>query len=103
MSIDQEYRLLERYLGRPVYTRVKFFGTLPANDTKSLGLCEIDRMVEFTVMARRHDGVFVKLPDNGNNPQNVTMWYNSASFFINTNADLSDYTEVYVTFKYTKT
>jgi len=103
MYLDTEYRTTERFLGKPVYTTIKSFGTLPSNDTKRLQLADFDKMVDFTVMAYNPStGVHIKLPDNGNNPLNVTMWFSGSAFFINTNADLTVYTEVYATFKYTK-
>ena len=103
MYLDTEYRTVERYLGKPVYTRIKSFGALPANGTKRIAICEVDKLVDFTAIAYNPStAVIIKLPDNGNNPLNVTMWFKEASLYINTNNDLSDYTEVYVTFKYTK-
>lgn len=98
-----EYRTTQRYLGMPVYVQLKAFGALPNNNTQGLALGAMEHLVDFTVIAHDPVGdVFVRLPDNGNNPLNVTMWLRGGTLYINTNADLSAYTQVYVTCRYTK-
>jgi len=98
-----EYRTTQRYLGKPVYVQLKAFGALPNNATQGLALGAMEHLVDFTVIAHDPVGdVFVRLPDNGNNPLNVTMWLRGGTLYINTNADLSAYTQVYVTCRYTK-
>lgn len=102
MQIGVEYRTTERYLGKPVYTKVIDFGASPNNGAKNvnLGASNVDKICgasfHYYVPSTGENGVMVSHP-------NYTGFLVSNTVVqIRTNTDKTD-TNFYVTVKYTKT
>lgn len=101
MQVGTEYRTTERYMGKPVYTKVLNFGVLPNATEKKLGhgVANIDTLFLFTAVAKSGtESVTV------NNAWFVDHCYaNASEIAIKTNYDMSLWGNCYCTLKYTKT
>lgn len=102
LNLGVEYRTTERYLGKPVYTKVIDFGASPNNGAKNvnLGASNVDKICgasfHYYVPSTGENGVMVSHP-------NYTGFFVSNTVVqIRTNTDKTD-TNFYVTVKYTKT
>lgn len=102
MNLGVEYRTTERYLGKPVYTKVIDFGASPNNGAKNvnLGASNVDKICgasfHYYVPSTGENGVMVShLNYTGFLVSNTVVQ-------IRTNTDKTD-TNFYVTVKYTKT
>lgn len=102
MSIGVEYRTTERYMGKPVYTKVMDFGASPNNGMKNvdLGVPDVGKICGasfcYYVPSTGENGVMVS-------HIHYTGFLVSNRFVqLRTNTDKTD-TNFYVTVKYTKT
>lgn len=102
MLLGIEYRTTERYLGKPVYTKVIDFGASPNNGVKNvnLGASNVDKICgasfHYDVPSTGENGVLVS------HPNYTGFLVSNTDVQIRTNTDKTD-TNFYVTVKYTKT
>lgn len=102
MQLGVEYRTTERYLGKPVYTKVINFGPSPNNGIKNvkLGVSNVNKICgasfHYYVPSTGENGIMVS------HTQYTTFLVSNDVVQIKTNTDKTD-TNFYVTIKYTKT
>lgn len=102
MNVGVEYRTTERYLGKPVYTKVIDFGASPNNGVKNvnLGASNVDKICgasfHYYVPSTGENGVMVS------HINYTGFLVSNTDVQIRTNTDKTD-TNFYVTVKYTKT
>lgn len=101
MELGVEYRTTERYLGKPVYTKVMDFGVLPNASKKSVNVFEANcTVVSLVPMLYSTSASGSKLV----NPRiSASHYFNESlgTFTIETTEDVSKYT-ARITMKYTK-
>lgn len=98
MVVGQEYRTTERYMGQSVYCKMVNFGALPNTSSKTMA----------HGIENKYLNVRASLSVTGTSA--ILEYYkgiekvqaNDTNIIITTNADLSEYTAVYVTLWYTK-
>ena len=100
MQVGVEYRTTERWQGKPVYTKLLNFGTMPnaTNKTVDAGIQYIDSPISITVTAISDTWCFV-LPSSYTQETKVLFSKNIVE--IETTVDRSNYT-AYALLKYTK-
>ena len=100
LAVGKEYRTTERFLGKPVYTKLLDFGALPntTTGTKAHGITNLATVLECTPIEKTLSGGSPYLVRSG-----ITEVYcsNTNAVIVST-ANLSSYS-VYVKLKYTKT
>ena len=98
MLMGVEYRTTERWNGKPVYTKVVEFGTLPNNETKTVAWTPDSGTCDYVVGYSGTTSGYGALP---NHFANIFLSVNRASVFIETSDDRSSGSAV-VAIKYTK-
>lgn len=103
MEAGVEYRTTERWMGKPVYTKLIDCGALPINDTAMYTL-DIDKKTIVDLNAVAIGASTYKLPslnetDSGNR---ISFWNTGVNVFVKTFASGWDGFKLYVTVKYTK-
>lgn len=101
MVLGNEYRTAERFNGKPVYAKMVSFGSLPNNTSKQIssGVSNMDALVDYSAYAAV-GGSCISL---------VNLYYiydlrvGNNYIYVQTNDDMSGWTECYFTLKYTKT
>ena len=99
-----EYRTTERYLGKPVYTKLVNCGAMPSKTTKTVDVGVENLLHKVSMTAR----MYYSNADNWTLPLHngsfdVDVWFNFNGINIRAQqSGLSSYTG-YVTIKYTKT
>lgn len=101
MVLGNEYRTAERFNGKPVYAKMVSFGALPNNTSKQIssGISNMDALVDYSAYAAV-GGSCISL---------VNLYYiydlrvGNNYIYVQTNDDMSGWTECYFTLKYTKT
>ena len=104
MSVGVEYRTTERYLGRPVYTKVMSFGAMPNASMKqvSLGLEKVATLVDCKGITS-NGAVFPCSCPSVAAVGTLSLYANTyGTVFVTTTTDWSDKT-ANIVFKYTKT
>lgn len=105
MMLGVEYRTTERYLGKPVYTKLVNFGALPKASTSSMShnIENIDFIVSAIGRTKRtSDGWTFTFPSNPSLSYESGMRVNKTGIDVGTMVDWSGF-NLYVTMKYTKT
>ena len=99
MNLGVEYRTTERYLGKPVYTKLVDFGAAPNTTTKTVshGVANVDNVISSSFSTVTYD--------KANLISHVyfqTMIVSPKSIVIKTTENKSQ-ENIYVAMKYTKT
>jgi hypothetical protein len=104
MTAGYEYRTIERWNGKTVYTKLVSVGALGAGSstTKSLGTNGV-KIIDFDAIGYTTSGSCIKFP-RVDSSGNITArcWVQNDTIWIGTIADNTDVTECYVTIKYVK-
>lgn len=104
MQLGIEYRTTERYLGKPVYTKLVDCGEMPSKTTKTVGVGVENLCHKLSVKARMYYSNYDNwtLPLH-NGSFDADVWFNNQGISIRAQqSGLSSYTG-YATIKYTKT
>ena len=99
MALGVEYRTTERYLGKPVYTKLVDFGAAPNATTKIVnhGVANVDNVISSSFSTVTYDKANLI-----SHPAYQTMVVSPTIILIKTNDNKSD-SNIYVAMKYTKT
>lgn len=94
--------------GRPVYEKVLDFGTLPNKTTKTVahGISNLDNFIEIkTISKRSSDLRFYPIPFTAPDTLNIAVRIDSvgSNIRIQTEVDMSDFTQTFITMQYIKT
>ena len=108
MKAGVEYRTTERYLGKPVYTKIINYGALAAENTTvsiPLGITVVTNIVDYTIMITLASGNKITFPPLSlyDATPYLSGYFSPADsvFVLQTHSDLSGAAAV-VTVKYTK-
>lgn len=106
MLAGSEYRTTERFLGKPVYTKLVDCGSMPsANAIKTIdhGVENVGYIVDFGGSMKPDEGNSISLPYRYSDENYAHLCVDSIKVQLESGAtDLVAYTNVYVWFKYTK-
>ena len=110
MQVGVEYRTTERYLRKPVYAKTVNMGDLPNNAVKlgsfqSVGI--VDKIVSVAAQCDSGDGHIIYLPHHAGSVPNLNTVIlvsatNRGYTQVVTFTDVSMYTDLHMTVKYTK-
>lgn len=103
MLLGVEYRTTERYQGRPLYTKLVDFGSLPNNTTKGVVIASnMDSVISIEIIVYSPEILKGACLTGDSNITGVSAVPSNSSLWISTDQDLSA-TAVYCFCKYTKT
>ena len=98
MWVGVEYRITERRNGKPVYTKLVDFGSLPANDTKSVDI-GINASRVFALDGSAYSAIgteLVPLPTGYNGVLGAYAYVWGSGLYVRSTADLSNYSAAFV-------
>lgn len=103
MLVGVEYRTQERYMGKPVYTKLVDFGALPNTTNKNVAHATSANQIIISLHGQTSDGVPFSTGYNHNRTANKKFWVDATKWNIRilTEADMSTLT-AYVLVKYIK-
>ena len=102
MMAGVEYRTTQRYLGKPVYTKLIDCGTLPYNSRKNVSYGETGITV-IRIAASTNDGAsFPRFVGTGNTPSFTVSTYSGEMQIITSGMDRESASKVYAQIWYTK-
>ena len=101
MILDQEYRLMERWMGKEVYTRIISFGKLPSSGIRTINNVPSDENMIYLYGYAWKNGSFSDLPMGASGSLGAYAYIVDTSLSVRVSTDLSSYSAWFV-LKYTK-